>query len=119
MIGSDALLVGDYPSPRSYGTFPKVLGDLVREEHLIGMADAIRKMTSFPAQCLGLTDRGLLRNGYAADIVVFDPATVHSPATLDEPKQFPVGIDYVLVNGQLVIDDGRHTGALPGRALRR
>jgi N-acyl-D-amino-acid deacylase len=76
-------------------------------------------MTSFPAQRLGLPDRGLLRDGFQADVVVFDAETVKAPATRREPKQFPVGIEHVLVNGQLVVDRGLHTGALAGRALRR
>ena len=76
-------------------------------------------MTSFPAQRLGLPDRGLLRDGFKADVVVFDPETVAAPATKEEPKQYPVGIEYVIVNGQVVIDRGENTGALPGRALRR
>ena len=118
MVGSDALLLGDYPSPRSYGTFPKVLGDLVRDEGLLSMADAIRKITSLPAQRLGLQDRGILRNGFAADLVVFDPLEIHSSATLESPRQFPLGISHVMVNGVLVIDDGEHTGVLPGRVLR-
>lgn len=118
MLGSDALLIGDAVSPRTYGAAPTFLGTLVRDEGILDMADCIRKMTSLPAQTLGLPDRGLLRDGYKADIVVFDPATVHSPATIEHPKQFPIGIEYVIVNGQLVIDGGEHTGALPGRALR-
>jgi N-acyl-D-amino-acid deacylase len=119
MLGSDALLIGEAVSPRTYGAAPTLLGDLVREEGLLSMADCIRKLTSLPAQTLGLPDRGLLRDGYKADIVILDPETVSSPATIDNPKQFPVGIDYVLVNGTLVVDRGEHTGALPGRALRR
>lgn len=119
MMGSDALLIGDAVSPRTYGTAPTFLGTLVRDEGILDMADCIRKMTSLAAQTIGIPDRGLLRDGFKADVVVFDPATVHSPATIDNPKQFPVGIDYVLVNGQIVIDQGQHTGALPGRALRR
>jgi N-acyl-D-amino-acid deacylase len=119
MLGSDALLIGDAVSPRTYGAAPTLLGTLVRDEGILDMADCIRKLTSLPAQTLGLPDRGILRNGMKADIVVFDPATVHSPATLEDPHQFPVGIEYVLVNGQIVVDGGRHTGALPGRALRR
>jgi N-acyl-D-aspartate/D-glutamate deacylase len=79
---------------------------------------AIRKMTSFPAQRLGRPDRGILRDGFKADITVFDPNTVKAPATRMEPKQFPIGIDYVIVNGTVVVDGGEHTGALPGRALR-
>ena len=119
MVGSDAVLIGDYPSPRTYGTFPIILAEFVREERWIGLADAIRKMTSFPAQRLGLPDRGLLRDGFKADVVVFDAETVKAPATRREPKQFPVGIEYVVVNGQVVVDRGTHTGALAGRALRR
>lgn len=119
MLGSDALLIGDAVSPRTYGAAPTMLGDLVREEGLLTMADCIRKLTSLPAQTLGLPDRGLLRDNYKADVVVFDPQTVSSPATIDDPKQFPIGIDYVLVNGAVVVDQGEHTGALPGRALRR
>ena len=76
-------------------------------------------MTSFPAQRLGLPDRGLLRDGFKADIVVFNPDTVKAPATREDPKQYPVGIEYVIVNGQVVIEQGENTGALPGRGLRR
>lgn len=119
MLGTDALLIGDAVSPRTYGAAPTLLGDLVREEGLLSMADCIRKLTSLPAQTLGLPDRGLLRDGYKADIVVFNPDTVSSPATIEDPKRFPVGIDYVIVNGTIVVDAGEHTGALPGRALRR
>ena len=118
MVGSDALLLGEYPSPRTYGTFPVILADFVREGFL-SLPDAIRKMTSFAAQRLGLPDRGLLRDGMKADIVVFDPLTVSAPATRERPKQFPTGIDYVIVNGKVVVEQGAHTGRLPGRALRR
>ena len=119
MVGSDAVLIGDYPSPRTYGTFPVILAEFVREERWLGLTDAIRKMTSFPAQRLGLPDRGLLRDGFKADVVVFDAGTVKAPATRREPKQFPVGIEQVIVNGRVVVDQGRHTGVLAGRALRR
>jgi N-acyl-D-amino-acid deacylase len=119
MVGSDALLIGDYPSPRTYGCFPIILAEYVREERFLALPDAIRKMTSFPAQRLGLPDRGLLRDGFKADVVVFDPRTVKAPATRTQPKQFPQGIDSVVVNGKLVVDNGKHTGALAGRALRR
>jgi N-acyl-D-amino-acid deacylase len=119
MVGSDALLIGDYPSPRTYGTFPIILAEYVREDRFLSLPDAIRKMTSFPAQRLGLPDRGLLRDGFKADLVVFDAKTVKAPATRTEPKQFPIGIEYVLVNGRVVVDQGKHTGVMAGRALRR
>ena len=104
MVGSDALLIGDYPSPRTYGCFPIILAEFVREERFLALPDAIRKTTSFPAQRLGLPDRGLLRDGFKADIVVFDAKRVKAPATRTEPKQFPIGIDYVIVNGHVVVD---------------
>ena len=85
----------------------------------MSLPNAIRKMTSFPAQRLGLQDRGVLRDGMRADITIFDAAEVSAPATRTNPKQFPVGIEYVIVNGTVVIDGGAHTGALPGRAVRR
>ena len=119
MVGSDAVLLGDFPSPRTYGCFPVILAEYVREERQMSLPEAIRKMTSFPAQRLGLSDRGLLRDGMKADITIFDPNKVSAPATRTEPKQLPIGIDYVIVNGTVVIDDGAHTGALPGRALKR
>jgi N-acyl-D-amino-acid deacylase len=119
MIASDAILFGEFPSPRTYGCFPVVLAEFVRAERHLRLPEAIRKMTSFPAQRLGLPDRGLLRDGFKADIVVFDPVTVKALATKEQPKQFPVGIEYVIVNGQVVIDQGENTSALPGRALRR
>jgi N-acyl-D-amino-acid deacylase len=119
MVGSDAVLLGEFPSPRTYGCFPIILGKFARDEGTVSLPQAIRKMTSFPAQRLGLTNRGLLRDGFKADVVVFDPATVGAPATRGQPKQLPTGIDYVLVNGTLVVDQGAHTGALAGRALRR
>ncbi len=118
MVGSDGILTGEMPNPRSYGTFPYVLGQFVREEGLLRMEEAVRKMSAIPAQRLGLKDRGILRDGMKADIVVFDPDAVGAKATFEEPKQYPVGIDYVLVNGKPVVDNGVHTGALAGRALR-
>jgi len=119
MIASDAILFGDYPNPRTYGCFPIVLAEFVRAEKHLRLPEAIRKMTSFPAQRLGLTDRGILRNNMKADIVIFDPNTVKTHASKSNPKQFPIGIDYVMVNGELVIDRGTHTLALPGKSLRR
>ena len=85
----------------------------------MSLPDAVRKMTSFPAQRLGIPDRGLLRDGFKADLVVFDAGTVGSPATRSHPKQFPVGISHVVVNGRVVVTEGQHTGVLAGRALRR
>ena len=119
MVGTDGLLIGDYPSPRTYGTFPVILSEFVREERSMSLENAIRKMTSFPAQRLGLPDRGILRDGMKADVVIFDPETIKAPATRLQPKQFPVGLEYVVVNGKLVVDQGHHTGVLAGRSLRR
>ncbi len=117
MIMTDAALIGGMPNPRAYGTFPKVLRWLVREEKVLTLEEAIRKMTSLPAQRYGLLDRGILRSGMKADIVIFNPDTVRDTATLAKPKQYPVGIDYVFVNGEMVVEKGRHTGALPGEPL--
>ena len=118
MVGSDAVLLGDFPSPRTYGCFPIILAEYVREENQMSLPQAIRKMTSFPAQRLGIPDRGVLRDGMKADITVFHPGNVKAPATRTEPKQLSLGIEYVIVNGAVVIDQGKHTGTLPGRALR-
>lgn len=118
MVGSDAVLVGDFPSPRTYGCFPVILAEYVREENQMALPEAIRKMTSFPAQRLGIPDRGILRDGMKADITIFHPKDVSAPATRTEPKQFPIGIEYVIVNGTVVVDNGTNTGALPGRALK-
>lgn len=106
------------PHPRSFGTFPRVLGEYVRERGVLRLEDAVRKMTSLNAAKLGLSDRGTLRPGAWADVTVFDPATVADRATYTAPFQYPVGIEYVVVNGTLVLDRGAHTGATPGRALR-
>jgi N-acyl-D-aspartate/D-glutamate deacylase len=119
MFGTDSTFLGDKPSPRTYGSFPRVLGEFVRDRALLGLVEAVRKMTSAPAARLGLSDRGLLRDGYWADVVVFDPESIRSNATYDMPRQFPTGVDYVFVNGVLVVDQGEHTGALPGRVVRR
>lgn len=118
MVGTDSTFVGAKPSPRTYGSFPRILGQFVRDEALLSVEEAVRKMTSAPAARLGLRDRGELRDGAVADVVVFDPATVRSNATYDEPRRYPTGIDHVIVNGVPVVRDGAHTGALPGRALR-
>jgi N-acyl-D-aspartate/D-glutamate deacylase len=118
MVGTDSTFLGDKPSPRTYGSFPRILGQFVREEGLLSLEEAVHRMTGAPATRLGLQRRGLLREGFAADVVVFDPARVRANATYDEPRQFPDGIEHVIVNGVAVVDAGVHTGARPGRALR-
>jgi N-acyl-D-amino-acid deacylase len=118
MVGTDSTFLGAKPSPRTYGSFPRILGQFVRDEALLSLEEAVRKMTSAPAARLGLRDRGIIRDGMIADLVVFDPATVRSTATYDEPRSYPVGIEQVIVAGRLVVADGVHTGATPGRALR-
>ncbi len=118
MVGTDSTFLGDKPAPRTYGSFPRILGQFVRDEQLLSLEEAVRKMTGAAAARLGLVDRGLLRDGFHADLVVFDPARVRSNATYDQPRCYPEGIEQVVVNGELVVDAGSHTGALPGRALR-
>jgi N-acyl-D-aspartate/D-glutamate deacylase len=105
--------------PRAWGSWPKVLQRYVRELSVLRLEDAIRKMTSLPAQFLGLTDRGLIKVGMWADVVVFDPGRVENRATYQSPRNYPEGIPYVLVNGEPVVYEGSYTGALPGRVLRR
>ena len=116
---SDGLLIGDKPHPRAWGAFARYLGVYSRELGIFKLEEIIRHMTSAPAQRLGLNDRGLLKEGLIADLVVFNPETIIDKATFDEPKKYPAGIDYVLVNGAMVVDKGKHTGVLNGRALRR
>jgi N-acyl-D-aspartate/D-glutamate deacylase len=106
------------PHPRNFGTFPRVLGVYVRERKLLRLEDAVRKMTSLNVAKLGLADRGRLEPGLLADITVFDPQRVVDHATYTEPFAYNDGIEYVIVNGQLVLDRGQHTGARPGRGLR-
>jgi len=125
MIGSDSSSTAPYgvlgkgkPHPRTYGTFPRVLSEYVRKTKLLTLEEAIRKMTSFPAQKLRLTDRGLIRKGMAADITVFDPDKIVDTATYPKPHEYPIGIKYVIVNGRIVVADGKHTRQLPGRTLR-
>jgi N-acyl-D-aspartate/D-glutamate deacylase len=105
------------PHPRSYGTNVRVLGKYVREEKVLTLEDAVRKMTSLPAQTLRLKDRGLLKEGYWGDVVVFDPNTVSDPASYENPQQYAKGVPFVLVNGSVVIDNGNHTGARPGKVI--
>jgi N-acyl-D-amino-acid deacylase len=104
--------------PRAYGNFARLLGKYVREEKVISLAEAIRKLSSLPASNLGLERRGLLAPGMFADVVVFDPVTIADRATFEQPQQYSVGIRHVFVNGVQVLRDGDHTGATPGRALR-
>ncbi|MEQ9425272.1 MAG: D-aminoacylase [Cyclobacteriaceae bacterium] len=121
MIASDGRLVklGDaHPHPRWYGTFPRVLGLYVREKQLMKLEEAIRKMTSLPAKRMGLDDRGLIKEGYVADITIFNPETVIDMATFEEPHQYPEGIDYVIINGKVVVDDAKFTESRPGLVLR-
>jgi hypothetical protein len=106
------------PHPRSFGTFPRILGVYVRERGLLRLEDAVRKMTSLNAAKIGLHDRGLLRAGNYADVTTFDPERVIDRATYTNPFQYSEGIDYVIVNGQVGIDKGKHTGARPGKVLR-
>lgn len=121
MIGSDGRLSRPgqgVPHPRNYGTFPRVLGEYVRQQHVLTLEQAVNKMTGMSAARLGLKDRGCLYAGCVADITIFDPATIADKGTFTDPHQYPVGIDYVLVNGTPVVADGKMTGARPGRVVR-
>jgi dihydroorotase/N-acyl-D-amino-acid deacylase len=120
MIGSDGEIpiFGEAnPHPRSYGTFARVLGRYVRELKVVSLEDAVRKMAAFPAQRIGLADRGVLREGMKADIAIFDPAAVRDLATFERPHQYAEGVTQVIVNGQVAFDDGKMTAARPGRVL--
>jgi N-acyl-D-amino-acid deacylase len=119
MAGSDGIVVGDRPHPRAWGTFARYLAVYVRELGLVRLEEMVRKMTSQPAARLGFFDRGVLRPGACADIVVFDADRVRDTATYEQPRQLADGVPYVMVNGVLAVDQQRMTGALPGRALRR
>ncbi len=114
----EGLLGAEHPHPRAYGTFPRILRKFVREEHLLMLEDAIRKFSALPAQRLRFTDRGVIKLGMWADLVIFDPDTVRDRATFEQPNQLSEGMQYVLVNGVPVIADTRMTGALPGKVLR-
>jgi dihydroorotase/N-acyl-D-amino-acid deacylase len=114
----DGLLGQEHPHPRAYGTFPRILRKYVREEKQLTLPDAIRKFTALPAQRMRLTDRGVLKQGMWADVVVFDPATIRDNATFENPNQLSEGMESVLVNGVPVIENGKMTGALPGKVLR-
>jgi N-acyl-D-amino-acid deacylase len=114
----EGVFLKSLPHPRAYGNFARLLGKYVREEKLVPLTEAIRKLTSLPATNLGLDRRGLLREGYFGDVVVFDPSTIADKATYAKPHQYAVGVKHVFVNGVQVLKDGEHTGAKPGRALR-
>ncbi len=116
-IATDGLF-GTTPHPRTYGTYPRILGKYVREENLLTLEEAIRKMTSLPARVLGLQRKGILRPEMDADLVVFNPTSIESPATYDDPIQYPRGISHVIVNGTVAVSQGELTGALPGGTLR-
>jgi N-acyl-D-amino-acid deacylase len=120
MIGSDGLpSEGGKPHPRLYGTFPRVLARYAREEALLTLEEAVHKMTGLPARRFGLEGRGELKEGWCADIVMFDPQAVTDAATYEDPRQYPRGIECVVVNGQVVAEKGKQTSARPGRLLRR
>jgi dihydroorotase/N-acyl-D-amino-acid deacylase len=114
----DGLLGKEHPHPRAYGTFPRILRKFVREDHALRLEDAIRKFSALPAQKMHFADRGVLKEGLWADVVVFDPAQIRDVATFENPNQLSVGMRWVLVNGVPVIADGRMTNALPGKVLR-
>ncbi|MGI3200012.1 N-acyl-D-amino-acid deacylase family protein [Streptomyces sp. GLT-R25] len=116
--GSDGILRGDKPHPRAYGTFPHYLGRYVRELGVLGLEECVAHLTSRPAARLRLPDRGLVREGYRADLVLFDPATVAAGSTFEDPRVLPTGIPYVLIDGRFVVEDGRRTDVLAGRAVR-
>jgi N-acyl-D-amino-acid deacylase len=114
----EGILGEEHPHPRAYGTFPRILRKYVREEKKLTLEDAIRKFSALPAQRMRLTDRGVLKQGMWADVVIFDPKTIHDLATFDNPNQLSQGMEFVLVNGMPVIEGGKMTGALPGKVLR-
>jgi N-acyl-D-amino-acid deacylase len=112
-------LLGGKPHPRVYGSFPRVLGRYVREKKALSLEEAVRKMTGKPAEVFGLKQRGLLKKGYFADICIFNRDTVIDKGDFTNPAQYPEGIEYVLINGRIIINHGEHTGFRAGRVLRR
>lgn len=118
-VGSDGVLVGERPHPRGWGTFPRFLGHYARDLGLMSLEEAVLHATSRPASRLGLTDRGVIAEGNWADLVVFDAERISSPATYEQPRLLPIGIEFVFVNGEMTLDRGQRTDALPGRAIRR
>ena len=118
-LSSQGRLAKGKPHPRCYGTFPRVLGKYAREEKLFTLEQAIQKMTSLSAQKIGIPNRGVLKENAYADIVVFDPETVRDKATFENPHQYPAGIEFVILNGQVVVENGQYNGKLAGKTLRR
>jgi N-acyl-D-amino-acid deacylase len=118
-LAPEGVFLKSNPHPRAYGTFARLLGKYVRDEGVISLPEAIRRLTSFPADNLGISGRGRLREDFYADITIFDPATVRDHATFDKPHQYATGVEHVIVNGVPVIRDGEHTGAKPGRFVRK
>lgn len=110
-------LFGGRPHPRVYGTYPKILGQYVRETNTLTLEEAIRKMTALPARAMGFETKGVLRPSLDADLVVFNPATIDTNATYERPKQFPTGVNHIIVDGTFVVRDSKVTGAQPGEVL--
>lgn len=119
MVGTDGIWSHSTPHPRIYGTYPRILGTYVRTEKLLSWEEAVRKMTSFPAQKFGLWRKGIVRTGMDADLVLFGPSTIADRSSYQEPHRYPVGIPYVILNGQVVVDQERYTGGLVGKVLRK
>ena len=116
--GAEGAFLKANPHPRAYGSFARVLAKYVRDEQVITLEEAVRKLAGLPAEVLKLDRRGELKQGYFADVVVFDPETIQDHATFTEPHQYATGMVHVFVNGEQVIKDGEHTGATPGRVVR-
>jgi N-acyl-D-amino-acid deacylase len=119
MIGTDGIWSQGKPHPRIYGTYPRILGTYVRGERLLALEEAVRKMTSFPAQKFGLWKKGIVRAGMDADLVIFDAETIAERSTFQDPHQYPAGLPYVLLNGQVAVDQGRYTGTLAGKVVQK
>jgi N-acyl-D-amino-acid deacylase len=117
--GVDGVFLKASTHPRTFGNFARVYARYVRDEKLLSVAEAVRKMTSLPASNIGIERRGMLKPGYFADVTVFDPATIQDHATFENPRQLSTGVSEVFVNGTEVIHNGRHTGAKPGRVVKR
>ena len=119
MIGTDGIWSHGKPHPRIYGSYPRILGTYVRQERLLSLEEAVRKMTSFPAQKFGLWKKGIVREGMDADLVVFNPDTIAERSTFQDPHQYPAGLPYVMLNGQVVVDQDRYTGKLAGQVVKK